>query len=180
MGRGGGENGDGQDLLYGRRHRAIRNRRALEAPEKWRNYLLRCEIALRDPEYLEGEAETILPANEMIFGDSERLLEKLFFDHPERIPGTRVTGRDRGEKERGGSLVIYYLLAWIEVSDPSALVSYAQQRYEASWGDPEWEPEDIGQALEEAYVSSNNLPSPDLMGYEIRHTTVKPVEKSAD
>lgn len=54
----------------------------------------------------------------------------------------------------------------IGVTDPAALQKYARERYASCWFE-EWEPADLGEAVLEALVVSNENPSPDDYGIAI-------------
>jgi len=60
-----------------------------------------------------------------------------------------------------------HLAIEVWVLDPEALVEYAKWLYAQAWSDPDWEPDDIGEAVLEALVVSNLNPSPDAYGIEI-------------
>ncbi len=175
MGRGGSE--DGQELLYGRRRRAVPRTNSIGPPSPERVFHLNLEIVLFNQDYLEEEAESILPGNQMVFADPSRLLLQLFLAHPESPPGTEVIKSDSGRVAGKPRSATYYVSGLIKVTDPGALAKFAQARYRACYGDPDWRPDNLAEAIEEAFVASNVLPSPDTLGIEIYHSSVRPVEK---
>lgn len=65
------------------------------------------------------------------------------------------------------SVPVVYVRVAVRVQDAPRLIAYAKERYKASWGDSEWEPEDLAEAVFEALIASNENPSPDLIGIEI-------------
>lgn len=63
--------------------------------------------------------------------------------------------------------------AWVlevecRVLDEASVITEAKARYAECWGDPNWTPPSIEEALYEVLVASNDSPSPDLVGFEIK------------
>lgn len=65
----------------------------------------------------------------------------------------------------------------VVVHDEAKLVEYAKAVYQMAWDDAEWVPADIGEAVLEALVLSNENPSPDEYGIDLEdwNVTVKEV-----
>ena len=72
----------------------------------------------------------------------------------------------------------------IEVHEPDQLTEYAKKRYEACWGEKDWEPADLGEAVYEALIASNENPAPLDYGIEIVNSVcadwTNPIGTAAD
>ena len=58
------------------------------------------------------------------------------------------------------------ILAAFDIEDEGALTRVARKAYAECWGDREWMPGSIEEALYETFAASNANPSPDEMGFE--------------
>lgn len=58
------------------------------------------------------------------------------------------------------------ILAAFDIEDEAALTRAARKAYSECWGDREWMPGSIEEALYETFAASNANPSPDEMGFE--------------
>jgi hypothetical protein len=56
--------------------------------------------------------------------------------------------------------------ATINVTDEALLIQEAKDRFKKYWGEPNWEPKDIGEAALETLLLSNDNPSPSDLGFE--------------
>jgi hypothetical protein len=60
----------------------------------------------------------------------------------------------------------FRILVEAEVSDEGALVKAASEAWGACWGDPDWRPRSVEEALQELLFHSNANPCPSDMGFE--------------
>lgn len=62
---------------------------------------------------------------------------------------------------------IYQLLVDVTVRDVVGVMSEAEEVYREHWGDDEWTPDDLIEALAEILLGSNPNPSPGDLGFTI-------------
>ena len=59
----------------------------------------------------------------------------------------------------------------VAVSNQEKLLAYARQRRRQAWGDRDWAPSDLAEAVYEALIGSSEGPSPSDIGIEIIDVT---------
>lgn len=89
---------------------------------------------------------------------------------------TPVGGRN-GVAGAGSDEPVVRLTVDIHVHDLPALLAFARKQYEASWGDEDWTPADLGELVYEAMIASNANPSPDVIGVEIGHFATETINE---
>lgn len=62
---------------------------------------------------------------------------------------------------------LYQVCVKARVFDKDAFVAAAQDAYYESWGQEDWEPDNLEEALYELVLASNPNPSPSDLGFEI-------------